>query len=221
MLEIMDKIKIEQGDRLSEERSKLKMTTTEFIQKIGKGKSTVYNWLNGSSSPESIDLYKMAELGMDINYIITGHKTDEKIVDNFSYIPVYPTEICAGNGIDGMDASPDYFHAVRKDWVASKGFDKKHLFIIKVKGDSMTPILDSGDYVIVNSQSTTPKTGCIFAIRIGNELVAKFIEVHHSGNIVLKSRNNFYSDIVLTEKDLTESGISIVGEIVHASKDLE
>lgn len=210
------------GERLKNERLRLNMSQTEFIEIINASKTTVFNWERGETYPSSLQLEQMAKIGMDIMYIVTGVRSSQNTVsenDEFEYIPVFDTEVCAGNGVDAFEHAPIYRHAFRKNWLKFHGFTASNLAIIKIKGDSMEPILTNGEYVVINRESKEPKTGRIFVVRIGTELLAKLIEVQLNGNIVLKSKNSFYDNIVVSEQDMAASGFEIVGEIVQGSRD--
>lgn len=215
--------KIIYGERLKEQRLELGLTQSYVIDKLGIGKSTIINWEQGSTFPTLVHLVELKELGFDINYLITGVKA-EKGKNNappepYAYIPVYPTEVCAGNGVDAFDSTPLYFHAFRESWLKDRGYYANKLAVIKIKGESMAPDLLNGDYVLINMASNQPKTGCIFVVRIGQELLAKFIEVRIDGSIVLKSRNSFYENIVISPKNVEYQEFQIIGEIVEGSRE--
>lgn len=213
------------GERLKNERLRLGYSQTDFINLINASKTTVFNWERGETYPNSLQLEQMAGMGMDVLYIITGKRTNEDVPiqgalsDEFVYIPVFDTEVCAGNGTDAFDAEPLYHHAFRKSWIKFHNLTSTALAIIKIKGDSMEPKLQDGEYVMLNRESTQPKTGRIFTVRIGNELLAKYVELQLNGNIILKSKNPFYDNITVTPKDAESSGFVVIGEIIQASRD--
>lgn len=213
-----------QGDRLKEERLRIGLSQVDFVTAIGSSKTTVFSWEKGETFPNSIHLEKMHHLGMDIQYIVTGERKSFLIgsinsTDEFLQIPVYPAEVCAGNGIDAFDQDPLYHHAFRKDWIKLRGFTPSELAIIKIKGDSMEPVLQNGEYVLLNRGSKQPKTGCIYVVRIGTELLAKYVEMQIGGNIVLRSKNTFYHDIVISPSEMENSNVEILGEIVQGSRE--
>lgn len=210
------------GERLREQRLKLGLTQANLIEKLGIGKSTIINWEQGSTYPTLVHLVELKKLGFNLEYLFSGEGVPSGATpppESYDYIPVYPTEVCAGNGLDAFDATPLYHHAFRSAWLKERGYYPSKLGVIKIKGESMAPDLLNGDYVLINMDSNLPKTGCIFVVRIGQELLAKFIEVRFDGTIVLKSRNNFYENIEITPSQAESDGFHIVGEIVQGSRE--
>ncbi len=62
--------------RLKEEIEKLKGGVTEAASHLNKSRNTIYNWMEKGNAP--IDqLEKLTEIGVDIQYILTGITTAE------------------------------------------------------------------------------------------------------------------------------------------------
>lgn len=90
--------------------------------------------------------------------------------------------------------------------------EPEHLAIITIEGDSMEPLLYSGDKAIVDRSKTAPSPPGIFAIHDGFGLVAKKVEaVPNSDPVMVKltSANPSYSAY---ERTLDE--VHIAGRIV-------
>lgn len=68
------------GQRLAEERRRLGYNQTEFGELGGIKKGTVINWEKDLTSPTGTFLAEIAKIGADINYIITGQRT-EKVLE--------------------------------------------------------------------------------------------------------------------------------------------
>lgn len=84
--------------------------------------------------------------------------------------------------------------------------------IVRVKGDSMEPRLRDGDRVIVNRSDKMLRQGGIFAVRDGDELIIKQVELVRGSDpprIVCKSINERYSpfELVLGE------GAEVIGRV--------
>ncbi|MEQ1975003.1 MULTISPECIES: helix-turn-helix transcriptional regulator [unclassified Xenorhabdus] len=79
------------GFRLREERTRLNLTQAELADIGGIHKNTQGNYENNQKSPDAKYLERLAALGVDILYIITGNRSsrpdisiDEKIlVENY------------------------------------------------------------------------------------------------------------------------------------------
>jgi phage repressor protein C with HTH and peptisase S24 domain len=116
----------------------------------------------------------------------------------------------SGFGVDYSedDAAPIVF---QRQWYEREGFSPAKLFAIKVINSSMEPGLFHDDTVVVNTASTNPKDGTVFAINYEGELVIKRL-VRDEGAWWLTSDNpdkNRYP-----RKRMTEDCF-IIGEIVH------
>lgn len=210
------------GERLRAQRMALELTQAILIEKLDIGKSTIINWEKGVTFPTLIHLVELRKLGFNLEYLFSGEGslvTPPPPPEPYVYVPVYPTEVCAGNGIDAFDATPLYYHAFREAWVKERGYFVSKLAITKIKGESMVPDLLHGDYVLINMANNTPKTGCMFVVRIGQELLAKFIEIQFDGTIILKCKNDFYKDMVITPIDAESDGFHVIGEIVEGSRE--
>ncbi|UNM95687.1 helix-turn-helix domain-containing protein [Ignatzschineria rhizosphaerae] len=210
------------GERLREQRLELGLTQAVLIEKLGIGKSTIINWEQGSTYPTLLHLVELKKLGFNIDYLFSGEGalvTAATPPEPYAYIPVYSTEVCAGTGVDAFDSEPLYYHAFREAWLRERGYYASKLAVTKIMGESMVPDLLHGDYVLINMANNQPKTGCIFVVRIGQELLAKFIEVRLDRSIVLKCRNPFYENIVISPSDAESHGFHIVGEIVEGARE--
>lgn len=116
----------------------------------------------------------------------------------------------SGFGIeyDDGDGAPIVF---QKSWFQSRGFNPAKLFATKVLNGSMETGLYSGDTVVVNTESTGPKDGIVFAVNFEGELVIKRL-VRDAGQWWLCSDN---PDQRRYPRKLCDENVHIVGEIVH------
>lgn len=209
------------GIRLKEERERLGYTQSEVSNILGKGLRTIGGWEKGETSPDAEYLIKLNEIGMDIYYILFGKKLpNEQIIDDeYIYIPVFDVEVSAGFGRSPVEPLCVKKHAFRKRWADYHGFNPKELIIVKAVGDSMVPVIQDGEFLVVNKAKNTAVNGKIFVIRVRSELKVKYIETRINGDLVLRSANTFYADEVLTPAILASEDIEIIGEVVHGARD--
>ena len=88
--------------------------------------------------------------------------------------------------------------------------DKENCFALKVKGDSMQPILYEGDIIIVRKQSDI-ESGQVAVVLIGNECTVKKV-IKHDSSIELVAFNSYYPPRTL-DKDFIIIGKVIEGHI--------
>ena len=69
------------SERLKSERIRLGLKQTDVLKQIDVAISTFSNYENGIRSPDIEFLLKLAELGYDAGYILTGKRLDEATSD--------------------------------------------------------------------------------------------------------------------------------------------
>lgn len=139
----------------------------EFNGKMNK--STLSRYENGLQEPIYTVVVNLAKLfNVSIDYLSAD---DDKylspnIAEETTTFPVIG-EIAAG-----------YEHIALEDWSGEtvdipntylKGRDKDEFFVLKVKGDSMYPQYQDGDFVLILKQSTLNRSGDIGAIVYDSE----------------------------------------------------
>lgn len=108
----------------------------------------------------------------------------------------------------GEDEQPIVF---KRQWFTSHGYTPAKLFAIKVANGSMEPVLFDGDTVVVNTESTTPKDGVVFAANFEGEMVIKRL-VRDAGQWWLASDN---PDQRRYPRKLCDENVHLIGEIVQ------
>lgn len=142
------------------------------------------------------------------------------LVEGFSAVSEIDVRASAGPGAinDGLEESkgtwlfPD--PVIRHEFRARA----QDLHIVTIDGDSMEPLLSSGDRILVDTSQRVPVPPGIFVIWDGMGIVAKRIEhVPHSEppKIVIKSINPEYQTY---ERDGEE--VNIIGRVIWAAKRL-
>ncbi len=63
------------GDRLRVERERLKLTQPAFAEMAGAKKRTLIDWEKGVSSPTAVQLASLAEVGVDVLFVLTGQRS--------------------------------------------------------------------------------------------------------------------------------------------------
>ncbi len=71
------------GERLREERVRLRFNQAEFAAFAGVAKTSQFNYEKGERSPDAAYLAAVAEKGVDILYVVTGVATP-KVVEGFT-----------------------------------------------------------------------------------------------------------------------------------------
>ena len=121
---------------------------SQVCEKVDVGSATYTRWESGKPIP-SDKLTLLANMGFDVQYIITGVKNDLVLVTN---------------GSIGENALTIGF---QRPWLEQKGvnIDRLHLFI--VSGDAMSPMLNAGDTLLVEAYIHRERTGNKIQIKEG------------------------------------------------------
>lgn len=134
--------------------------------------------------------------------------------------PDYPAirrvkfKLSAGASGFGLEYSEDEDGApivFQRQWYAGRGLRPEKLFAVKVANGSMEPGLHDGDTVVVNTASTEPKDGVVFAVNYEGELVIKRL-MRDAGQWWLASDN---ADQRRYPRKVCDEHSVLIGEIVH------
>ena len=99
----------------------------------------------------------------------------------------------------------------KRQWYERNGYRPEKLFAVRVMNGSMEPGLYDGDVVVVNTEATTPKDGCVFAVNYEGEMVIKRL-VRDAGAWWLSSDN---PDQRRYPRKVCDEHCILIGQIVH------
>lgn len=127
--------------------------------------------------------------------------------EDFIAVPRLPLDASAGPGALGSEEiSFDSFRFSRR-WLREVGLEGADLSAIRVEGDSMEPLLRSGDEIFVDRNKRGGEG--IFVVRIGDALHVKQVQASAPGRIALISANEAYAPIELARED-----VEVIGRVV-------
>ncbi|XDF79231.1 S24 family peptidase [Aliivibrio fischeri] len=132
-------------------------------------------------------------------------------------IPVYDVTVSAGHGCVPyeQDQATEYV-TIQKELLSLYGVtNRRELFILPVKGDSMEPTLYEDDLVLiqrVNLESFLHEG--VYVIRLKDDLFIKRIQYNHiKQTLKVKSDNKEYDEMFFSGDDLND--IEVIGEAVR------
>lgn len=130
-------------------------------------------------------------------------------------IPFY-TEVAlsAGNGHLANEDGRVRSLRFSKDTLKSSGVQQSSAVRLRIKGDSMEPVLPNGTTVGIDTSKTKVVNGKMFAIRHGDEVRIKKLYTMPVGGLRVVSYNaDEYPEERYTEQDVKKQGISIIGQV--------
>ena len=114
----------------------------------------------------------------------------------------------AGPGaIAGGEGAFDTFRFSRR-WLAEQGLESAQLSAIRVEGDSMEPLLNDGDEILVDRSPRTFRDG-IHVVRLGETLMVKRVASAVPGRMALLSQNLAYPSV-----EVAADEVAIIGRVV-------
>ncbi len=126
-------------------------------------------------------------------------------------VPRLPVGAAAGPGALAVDERPfDSFRFSRR-WLKEQGLSAAQLSTIRVQGDSMEPLLQDGDEILVDRAQRALRDG-IHVVRLGDALMVKRLAAAGPGRATLLSQNRAYPPIEVALDEL-----EVVGRVVWKS----
>lgn len=117
-----------------------------------------------------------------------------------------PGAFAAGAGPSGEGAF-DTFRFSRR-WLAEQGLERAQLSAIRVEGDSMEPLLNDGDEILLD-RSPRPFRDGIHVVRLGDTLMVKRVANAGPGRVALLSQNMAYPPV-----EVAADEVAIIGRVV-------
>ena len=114
----------------------------------------------------------------------------------------------AGPGtVPDTESAFDTFRFSRR-WLAEQGLDGARISAIRVAGDSMEPLLNDGDEILVDTAPRAFRDG-IHVVRLGDTLLVKRVAQAGAGRLALLSQNLAYPPIEVAAEE-----VAIIGRVV-------
>ena len=145
-----------------------------------------------------------AELGAP-NEIVKekSYNTDSRRDDSQDWVEVARLNIGASAGPGSLPLSETSYDAFRfsRRWLAEQGLESAQLSAITVEGDSMEPLLNDGDEILVDRAARTFRDG-VHVVRLGDTLMVKRVAQAAAGRFALLSQNLAYPPVEVDGEDM-------------------
>lgn len=184
----------------------------ELAERMGVAKQTVSTWTKGQNVPRTDKLDKLCEiLHCDRNALLMRSPAtdlfDERPVPPQGMLPVIGLASCG----KGVIAREDVLEYVAAD---ANVCDDEH-FYIEISGDSMAPVFNSGDLVLVRRQTSVDSGDIGVFIVDGEEGYIKKVK-YDAENIDLISYNPFYPPMHFEGPDVLR--VYVVGKVLEQKR---
>ncbi len=203
------------GKILENEMKKKFDNQMDFAKSIGVTQATISRYITGGALPSFKALKKISEvLDIDITLVNQDNiQKDKSIVK----IPYYYSEVSAGKGLASTDNSNDFLH-FESSWFQNQFLLKNldNIFCVKVKGDSMEPIISEGDILISQQCVDTSNSQGIYIVNYNDDFLVKKIQFKSKFEVKLISSNPDYDAIninLLEDSQIFRIIARVVGKI--------
>lgn len=138
---------------------------------------------------------------------------------DYAAVPRFEAELAAGDGVANGDQDVIIETlAFRRDWLKRLGVSPANACLVKVRGDSMEPLLHDCDMVLIDRGRRTVRSGQVYALLESGAARVKRLERPDEETLVLRSDNPSYPFEFRRGADL--EAITILGQVVWSGHTL-
>lgn len=191
---------------------------TELSERAKIPKSAISQYISGLYEAKQKSIFKLANvldvsegwlMGLDVP-MERSTKTD-KLGNPIEEIPLLGT----------VKAGYDYL--AQENWIGTVDIDKKlaesgELFALKIKGDSMSPVLIEDDIVVIKKQDDFENGDIVVAIINGDEATIKKGKKSEN-SILLQPLNTNYEPLIFTYDEMKSIPVTIVGIVKQLKRE--
>lgn len=210
--------------RLKEFRERKGLSAQQLAEAMGVIPRTWLNYEAGISQLKAELFQKLATLGCDPTWLITGRASSAALAELAEApgalltamvdVPHYAAGFSAGNGVPVSPESEDFQpFTVPEEWVRRvTGRNPKNIIRAHAEGSSMEPTIGDGDILLIDKTDQALSNSRIYALVVDETLFCKRIRRSIKGEIWLTSDNKSYPDEQLDSDDTRD--IRIIGQVV-------
>ncbi|HHN8315632.1 XRE family transcriptional regulator [Morganella morganii] len=172
------------GQRIRELRKLRGMTILQLATAIDSDVGNISRLERGIQGYTENTLIKIASaLGVTVAELFSADTLPPKNDDEIEFAGFVPDGMVKviGEAFLGVDGAVDMIEA-HEGWVQIYS-DDKDAYALKVKGDSMWPRIQSGEYVVIEPNTT---------VRSGDEVFVRTLEGHNMIKVLNKTRDGDY-----------------------------
>jgi len=205
---------------LENRRLELGLTQSQVSAKaFGRADSSAFQGIRRGASPSVQKLEALAKaLGLEFRFGSIPEQNEHvttTFVDgsHFSALPLYGVEASAGPGAENSNAEVVEMLAFRQEWLDRLGVKASKACLLKIRGDSMAPLLQHGDLALIDRSRTEIINGRTYAfVDIDGQTRLKRLEKIDTTMLILRSDNPDHLTEVRKSQDMNR--LQMIGEVV-------
>lgn len=189
---------------------------SELAAILGVHRSAVTQAKRKNTVPDAWLLKLGRHFEFDPDWLISTRSGPPVMRETVAAVPRVRARLHAGGGSFETGPEVESYYAFSRSWLRRKG-DPEQMVLMDVIGDSMSPIIEEGDTVLVDQSRTEIYAGGIYAVGIDDTVMVKRIEKHPQ-HLVLISANTRYAPVYLKEEEINRA--RIIGRVIWICREL-
>ena len=183
----------------------------DIAEVLGVTKSAVNAYFMGNKMPRMDRIKKLADhFGCNVSDLVDDKSIEDQITA--VAIPVLGT-VPAGVPIEAIQDILGY------EEIPKIMADTGEFFCIRVEGNSMYPLLYSGETIVIKKQETAENGDIVVALIDNDDTTVKRLKKVSDG-IILEAENPEYNSLYFNEKQIQNEKVKIIGKAVESRKKL-
>ena len=183
----------------------------DIAEVLGVTKSAVNAYFMGNKMPRMDCIKKLADhFGCNVSDLVDDKSVEDQITA--VAIPVLGT-VPAGVPIEAIQDILGY------EEIPKIMADTGEFFCLRVEGNSMYPLLYSGETIVIKKQETADNGDIVVALVDNEETTVKRLKKVSDG-IILEAENPEYNSLYFNEKQIQNEKVKIIGKAVESRKKL-
>ncbi|KMQ73752.1 S24 family peptidase [Marinobacter subterrani] len=194
-----------------------------FARKCRLSEGAIRSYLSGETFP-TLDRLAMIASAADVgaDWLAFGFSKEELKrevpqpagMEDYAFVPLYDAQCSAGDGAWNEHSRVLTHLSFTRYSLRKKGLTPEQLSAIRIDGDSMEPVLHSGDTVLIDHTRTTIEGEGIYVLRLDDHLYAKRLQRNFDG-VVIISENKQYQPVTVPRDRLNE--LEVIGRAVWSA----
>ena len=183
----------------------------DIAEVLGVTKSAVNAYFMGNKMPRMDRIKKLADhFGCNVSDLVDDKSIEDQITA--VAIPVLGT-VPAGVPVEAIQDILGY------EEIPKIMADTGEFFCLRVEGNSMYPLLYSGETIVIKKQETADNGDIVVALVDNEETTVKRLKKMSDG-IILEAENPEYNSLYFNEKQIQNEKVKIIGKAVESRKKL-
>jgi len=189
-----------------------------WVARISKGFSVSADWLFYGTGPMRRDAAQAAPTEAQERTASPIFISEEDAPEHgLTLVPKVKARLTAGTGSLETSGEVKGYYAFRTKFLKRKGRPKK-MVLMDVVGDSMEPVVEDGDTVLIDESQREIIAGGMFAVGLEQEVFLKYL-LRIPGKLVLQSRNERYAPIEVDMNGDLAGTVRIIGRVVWSCRE--